>query len=223
MAGHRLTADTETRDDALAAYLADLAARLRGPRRRREAILAELSDGLDQAAQDHRAAGLPAGPAATAAITQFGAPQAVADAFGGELATAYARRTIIWFITTGPLVGVWWLMLLHATPWRGGPAALFAAIPVIPLIAVAIAAAVATVATTGRLMRWLPETSPHRALAATTAIAALCIIGDLAMITMFVASGTPPRPLAAMALAASLIRVACSITTMRHATRMRSR
>src|SRR3954469_19841757 len=104
MAGHRLAADPEMWDEALAAYLADLAARLHGPRRRREAILAELSDGLDQAAQDRRAAGLTAGQAARAAIAQFGPPQAVADAFGGELATAYARRTIIWFIATGPLV-----------------------------------------------------------------------------------------------------------------------
>jgi hypothetical protein len=44
------------------------------------------------------------------------------------------------------------------------------------LIVVAIAGA--TLATTGRLMRWLPETSPPRALAATTAISVLCLIGD---------------------------------------------
>ncbi|MET8148822.1 permease prefix domain 1-containing protein [Actinoplanes sp. NPDC049668] len=221
MAGHRLTADAP--DDVVAGYLADLAARLRGPRRRREAILAELSDGLDQAVHDHRAAGLPAGPAAEAAVVQFGAPQAVADAFGGELTTAYARRTITWFIATGPLVGSWWLLLLHPTPWRTGPAPLFAAIPVLPLIAIAIATAAATVATTGRLMRWLPETSPHHALTATIAVAALSLAGDLTMIIIFAASGTPLRPLSTMALAASLTRVACGITTIRHTTRLRGR
>jgi hypothetical protein len=223
MADHRLIAAPDPRDDALAAYLADLAARLRGPRRRRAAILAELSDGLDRAVQEHRAAGLPAGPAATAAIVQFGAPQAVADAFGGELATAYARHAIVWFIATGPLVGVWWLLLLDAVPWRSGPAALFAAIPVLPLIAVAIAAAAGTVATTGSLMRWLPETGPYRALTATIAIAALCLVGDLTMITMFLASGVPTRPLATVALAVSFTRVVCSVATMWQATRMRSR
>jgi len=57
--------------------------------------------------------------------------------------------------------------------------------------------------------------------AAGAAAAALCLIGDLTMITMFVASGMPPRPLAAMALAASLARVACGITAMRQAIRMR--
>jgi hypothetical protein len=72
-------------------------------------------------------------------------------------------------------------------------------------------------------MRWLPETGPRRALAATTAIATLCIIGDLTVITMFMVSGAPTRPLAVIAIAASLTRIACSITTMRHVTRMRSR
>ena len=224
MAIHRMSAATAVQANAQhTAYLADLTARLRAPRRRREAILTELRDGLDHATEDHLAAGLPPDQAATAAVAQFGTPQAVADAFAGELAAAYARRTIAWYIATGPLVGIWWLLLLHPSPWRTGVIALVAAIPVIPLIVVAIATAGATIATTGRLMRWLPEASPRRALAATIAIAALCMIGDLTMITIFWLSGTPTRPLAVIAMAASLTRIACSITAMRHATRMRSR
>ena len=223
MASHRITTHTDMRlEDALATYLSHLAAQLRGPRRRREAILAELRDGLDQASEDRIAAGLPPDQAAAAAITQFGTPKAVADAFGGELATAYARRTIALFVATGPLVGIWWLLLLQPSPWRTGLIALLAAIPVIPLVAIAIATAGGTLATTGRLMRWLPETGPHRALAATTAIAVLCMIGDVTMITMFMVSGTPPQPLAVIAIAASLTRIACSIITLRHAGRMRS-
>jgi hypothetical protein len=222
MAHHRINRNTDAQlDVALAGYLSDLRARLRGPRRRREAILTELRDGLGHAAEDRIAAGLPPERAARAAIAQFGAPQAVADAFGGELATAYARRAIACFIATGPLVGIWWLLLLHPNPWRTGPIALVAAIPVIPLIIVAIAAAAATLATTGRLMRWLPETNPHRALAATTAIAALCLIGDLTMITIYLLSGMPARTLAAVAVAASITRIAGSVTAMRHASRMR--
>jgi hypothetical protein len=224
MAEHRITAATGARPDAaLAAYLSELTARLGGPRRRREAILTELRDGLEHATEHHITAGLPPGRAAAAAIAEFGTPQAVADAFGGELATAYARRAIACFIATGPLVGIWWLLLLHPSPWRTGLIALVAAIPVIPLIVIAVAAAGATLATTGRLMRWLPETNPHRALAATTAIAALCLIGDLTMITIYLLSGMPARPLAAVAVAASLTRIAASITTMRHAIGMRHR
>jgi hypothetical protein len=222
MANHRLTGNTDLQPDAAsAAYLSELTARLPGPRRRREAILAELRDGLEQAAEVHIAAGLPPERAAAAAIAQFGTPQVVADAFSGELATAYARRTIACFVVTGPLVGVWWLLLLHASPWRTGVLAFIAAIPVVPLIVIAVAAAGSTLATTGRLMRWLPETDPQRALTATAAIAALCLVADLTMITIYLLSGRPAATLAAVAFAASVTRITASVTTMRHATRMR--
>ena len=88
-------------------------------------------------------------------------------------------------------MGIWWLLLLHPSPWRTGLIAFLAAIPVIPLIIAAIATAGGTLATTGRLMRWLPETGPRRALAATIAIAMLCMIIDLTMITMIMVSGAP--------------------------------
>jgi HAAS len=220
MASGRLVSRGMGRGDPLTTYVSALAAQLRGPRRRREAILAELHDGLDQATEERIAAGLPPDQAAAGAITQFGTPEAVADAFSGELATAYARRTIALFIATGPLVGIWWLLLLHPSPWRTGLIAFLAAIPVIPLIIIAIATAGGTLATTGRLMRWLPETGPRRALAATTAIAILGMIADLTMITIFMVSGTRVGPLAVIAIAASLTRIACSITTVRHASQM---
>ncbi|MEV6493373.1 permease prefix domain 1-containing protein [Actinoplanes sp. NPDC051633] len=222
MAGHRVT--TEAHGDAqLAAYLAAVAARLRGPRRCREAILAELSDGLDQAAYDHRAAGLPPGAAAATAIARFGAPQAVADGFAGELAISYTRRLIVWFLATGPLVGVWWLLVLRSEPWRTGVVGLLAAIPVLPLIAVAIVTGGGTVGTTGGLMRWLPETGPHRALVAASAIAVLSIIGDLTMIGVFLASGRPASLLGAVAIAASSTRMAASLTALRRMPWPRSR
>jgi hypothetical protein len=222
MASDHLAGSTGTRPkDAFAAYLSDLAVQLPGPRRRRGAILTELRDGLEQATEDLIAAGLPRERAAAAAICQFGSPHAVADAFAGELTTAYARRTIAWFIATGPLVGIWWLLLLRPSPWHTGLLALVAAIPVIPLIIAAIAAASGTLATTGRLMRWLPETGPRRALSATITIAMLCMIIDLTMITVIMVSGAPTRPLMIIACAATLTRIVCSITTVRRAALMR--
>jgi hypothetical protein len=224
MASHSLNDHTANRPGApIVTYLDELSARMLGPRRRRTQILAELRDGLHPATDEHLAAGMPAEQAATAAVDQFGSPQAVADAFAGELATAYARRTIALYIATGPLVGIWWLLLLHPDPWRTGLVALLAAIPVIPLIAVAIATAGGTLATTGRLMRWLPEAMPQRALAATTAIAALCVAGDLAMIALFTFSASPVSPLAVTAVTASVVRIACSITVARKTARMRWR
>ncbi|MBQ0897646.1 hypothetical protein KBX37_32125 [Micromonospora sp. U56] len=216
MASDRLT--TPADEERLKAYLNDLTARLRGPRRRREEVLTELRDGLHHAITDHTTAGLPEGHAVTAAIAQFGIPQAVAEAFAGELATAYARRTIAWYIATGPLVGIWWLLLLQPHPWRTGLIALLAAIPAIPLIIVAIAAAAGTFATTGRLMRWLPEASPQHALAATITIAALALAGDVTVIATYLRSDIPAQVFAVFAIAASLARIACSLITMRHAT-----
>ena len=222
MAGHRVTVTARTRAQArVDAYVGELARLLRGPRRRRARILAELRDGLDEAIADQKTDGRTEDQAVESAIDHFGTPQAVADAFAGKLVTAYGRHIIAWYIATGPLVGIWWLLLLQPHPWRAGLVALLTAIPVLPLIAVAIATAAGTFATTGRLIRWLPEASPYRALTATTAIAAIALAGDLTVITLYMRSGAPVRPLAIPAIGASLIRIACSVVILRHATLMR--
>ena len=53
------------------------------------------------------------------------------------------------------------------------------------------------------------------------AIAVLCMIIDLTMITIHTLSGALPGPLVIIAFAASLTRIVCSITTVRHASLMR--
>jgi hypothetical protein len=219
MAGDHLT--TQPAQAQLEAYCRDLAARLRGPRRRRERILAELRDGLDHAVSDRIAHGLTDTEAAKATIAEFGTPDAVADAFAGELGTAYARRTIALFVLTGPLVGIWWLLLLQPHPWRTGLIALLVAIPVIPLLPIAVATAAAALATTGRLMRWLPESSPRLTLTATIAVAAIVLLADLTVLAVYAGSNMPAQPLAALAISASLLRITCSIITLRHATAIR--
>jgi hypothetical protein len=206
----------------LAAYLTDVAARLHGPRHRRARILAELHDGLDEAVADHARDGLAPEQATDAALDGFGTPAEVAAAFAGELAVAYARRTLAWFLVTGPLVGIWWLLLLQPQPWRTGVMALLAAIPVLPLIGVAVATAMGTFATTGRLMRWLPEATPRRALLGAAAVAALALTADTALIAGYAWSAVPASPLGGVAVAASLTRIACSAVTVRHALRLTS-
>lgn len=202
------TAGTQARSDT---YLREIAAHLHGPRRRRAQILAELSDGLDQAIADQNAAGLPIEDATTVAIARFGTPVAVADAFAAELTIAYARKVLAWFVVTGPLVGIWWLLLLHPAPWHGSLIALVTAIPVIPLVAAGLAAAATTFATTGRLIRWLPEASARRAASAVLAVAGLAIAGDLAIVGVYLASDSPAAPLGIVAIAASLTRVGVSL------------
>jgi hypothetical protein len=222
MAGHSLNHPTEPHAP-IAAYLAELNMRLLGPRRRRTQILAELHDGLGHATDTRLAAGMPAEQAAAQAVAEFGSPAQVADAFAGELATAYARRTIALYLITGPLVGIWWLHLLHPDPWHTGLIALLAAIPVLPLIAIAIATAGGILATTGRLMRWLPEAAPPRALTATITIVGLCIAGDLTMIGLLAVSGTAISPLAMVAVTASAVRIACGATVVHRTALMRRR
>ena len=149
MARHRLATNTDTRrsEDALATY-PDVAAQLYGPRRRREAILAELRDGLEQATEDNIAAGLSPDQAATAAITQFGTPEpsATRSAANWPPPTPAAPSP-----GSSPPVRSWNLVAAPLQPSRRtGLIALLAAIPVLPLLIIAIATAGGTLATTGR-------------------------------------------------------------------------
>jgi hypothetical protein len=206
-----------------ASYLDQVAAGLAGPRRHRVRILAELADGLDQAVADHVAAGASPERAVTAAIAAFGSPREVVAGFAGELATRYARQTTWWLAGTGPLIGVWWLLLRHPGGLPAGPGALSAVVPALPLVAVGLAIAAGVVTTTGRLTRWLPETGPGRALAAVRAVAALAATVDLTMIAVLAQSGAPARPLAAAAVTASLVRIGCCALVVHRATVLRSR
>src|SRR5690349_2964971 len=106
--------------EVLERYLGELSARLHGPRRARSRVVAEVHDGLAETIDAHVAGGTTADAAASAAIAEFGDPATVASSFADELATASARRTVATFIATGPLVGIWWLLLLHPAPWRTG-------------------------------------------------------------------------------------------------------
>jgi hypothetical protein len=211
MASHHLTAGHPGSISAVERYLTELAAQLMpGPRTARTRVLSEIRDGLTDTIDAHLAGGMPPRTAATTAIHEFGDPATVAGSFAEELATASARRTIAAFILTGPLVGIWWLLLVLAA---------LIAIPAIPLIPMAIATAAGTFATTGRLMRWLPETSATRALTAATAIAAICVAADLTVLGLLsthLATGRQyPAPLIAVAATASFVRIAAAITAIR--------
>jgi hypothetical protein len=207
-------------------YLAELAAALPGPRHRRAAVLTEVLDGLCEAAGRHRAHGLTAEQASRAATQEFGTPADLAAAFAGELTAAQARQTVAILLFTGPLVGIWWLLLLAPASWWQNPIGLWTAIPVLPLIGAAAVTGAAVIATTGRLTRWLPETTPARALAAAVAIGMLCIAVDLtvlAVVAIRAGSGDTAAPplLAATAVTASLIRLACATRAVRSCLRTR--
>jgi HAAS len=104
----------------IGAYLAELADRLGGPPTSRAAIVAELEDGLWAATATHQAGGSPPEAAARAAVAEFGDPTAVAAGFGPELAAATGRRVGLGLLTTGPLVGTGWLLVVVASWTRSG-------------------------------------------------------------------------------------------------------
>jgi hypothetical protein len=201
------------------AYLAEVAARLPGPRRFRARVLDELRDGLCEAAVAHRAA---SGDAAIrAAIADFGPPARLAAAFIEDAATAQARYTVIGYAVTGPLVGVWWLLTL-APPTHWNPdldvAALVAALPALPLIAVAGLAIGLTLAATGWMSRRFPA-STRRAIELSMVTGIACALADLTMLGTL-AAGSPARAglptfFAGAAAATSLTRLAMTGRALR--------
>jgi hypothetical protein len=203
------------------AYIGQVAASMPGPAGARADVLAELRGGLLDAADAHRSAGLPAGAAAEAAITEFGDPRQVADAFRPHLAVRHARRVALTLLVTGPLVGLLWtaaalashITIRHAPPWQwpGTPPLSIAFPAAAAALIITVWSALATVAATGKLARWLPA-SPRiaAATAATTGFGATA--ADLAVFALLASQMTTapgnlaPLPVAAAA-AASLTRL----------------
>jgi len=209
-------------------WLTDLAGRLAGPRRVRDAVVAELEDGLLEAVEARTAAGLAEPAARAAALAEFGDPATVAAAFRPGLAARQARATVSGLLRSGPLLGLCWgatLLASGVTPWQrphAGP--LTVALPLIALLVVMIwLAALVTFATTGRLALRRPGSagadSPQQVstdvrLAAYAAAGAglVCAALDLTGLTTLAwftatAPGAVAAAPAALAAAASLVRL----------------
>lgn len=101
MAGHPLIQD----------HLATLARQLPAD------VVDELADGLTETWHRHLAAGLAPAEAARAAITEFGTPAQITDAF---VTQSPGRRAALLLLATGPIAGVSWgstLVTSHAWTW----------------------------------------------------------------------------------------------------------
>jgi hypothetical protein len=198
----------------LEGYLGELAAGLEGPKQARTAIVAEIADGLTEATATRQAQGLPPAAAAEAAVAEFGDAREVAVEFGAELAAQTGRNVALGLLSTGPLVGLTWLGMALASSATAGaqlPVGLLVVSAVFgAVLAVAVPAAVVSVMASGRLSRWLP-TGPRLAPAAAGLAAALCVVGDLALLLGLLAwavtLGGLAWPLAATAATASATRL----------------
>jgi hypothetical protein len=89
-------------------YLDAIAAPLRGPRRLRADMLAELGGGYEEAVAERIDAGMEPERALADAAAEFGAPRLIAAEFQRELAAAQARRTA-WTLLIGlPALTIIW-------------------------------------------------------------------------------------------------------------------
>ena len=90
------------------AYLADLSAELRGPRRKRRDVLAEVRDSLDDAAEHFRAEGASPAEAERLAVAEFGTVAQIAPAFQAELGYAQQWRTaLLVILVIAPQGRIW--------------------------------------------------------------------------------------------------------------------
>jgi len=143
---------------ALIDYRSRLEAALAGSARARAAIVAEVTDGLVEAAEAHRDRGLDQAAAARAAVAEFGDPIVLARLFAGVQASGAARRTGIALLATGPLVGLAWLAASREASglgWLDQIGAVFSASPwLLAALGLAVPAAIVAVAGGGGPLMW---------------------------------------------------------------------
>jgi hypothetical protein len=89
-------------------YLEAVAAPLRGPKRVRKDMLAEIGDGFDEAVAERVAAGMSREAALDEAAAEFGEPRTVAAEVQRELEASQARRTAWTLLIALPAMTVMW-------------------------------------------------------------------------------------------------------------------
>jgi hypothetical protein len=103
------------RTDVIDAYVAELDRTLRGPRRAKADLLAEVRDSLQDATEAHGRGGLPPEDAEAEAVAEFGAVPDIAPAYQTELGVSQARRTAL--LVFGVLAA---LQLASRLAWHSG-------------------------------------------------------------------------------------------------------
>ena len=212
-----MTRETTTKSDdtrLIDGYLDEIANDLVAPAAARAAVIREISDGLLEAVADHRDRGLPEAAAARAAIAEFGAPRNIAAAFQRELGARQARRSAITLMTSGPIVGLAWLIgvvVSSLPPARHHLSGPWWALPLVGVaIVVGIPGLMVTIVATGRigLRLALPPDLPAKAMSVASA-AAMATDATMLTIAALYLSMTSASPVFALAPAAvfSLVRI----------------
>jgi hypothetical protein len=177
--------NSATQADYIEGFLKAIGARLGGPATARADILAELRDGLLQAAEANQRAGLAPGDAVQLALQQFDDAPTFAASFWLELAALRARRVVMTLFASAPIVAALWISAARSRSPRS--ARLFDSAPAhvsaVLQVTAAIGCGIWTLAATGRATRWLP-TAPRTPLLAAAATAGITAVSDLLLLTL---------------------------------------
>jgi hypothetical protein len=212
--------------DPIEDHVAALAAALSGPARVKARMVAELRDGLLDAAADLSPERAPDDRTARRAVRQFGTVAEIAPSFQRELTIAQARHTARDVALIVPfLIACWYLVeIAGRTEGRPLPGAVqIAAANLGGIAAVTALLAAAFLAATGTLARRLP--TPHRlplmvAWTGTTAATALAISAFTLTIASVLAANWPLSALAGLLTIACHARIASSARSCRECARL---
>jgi len=188
-----------------------LAGRLPGPRRWRSDVLAEIRDGLLDAAEAYTADGLTPADAERRAVADFGPVEAVAAALREHVAVRRGRRTAALACLPALLGPVWDVGWDLASGAAMRPAASVLTLETL-LDWVAVLAAVAGVALWWRLRR--PVAARGAAAAAGAFGAVLAVTVCVLAATMLAGNGAwPGGPVGAALVTASALELAALVTS----------
>jgi hypothetical protein len=161
-----------TKADPLTAHVAALERALHGPARARRSMITEVRDGLHDAEEAYRHAGLDPQRAAAQAVRDFGAVHDVAPSMQEELTARQARWAAALLAVVFPaLLQAWDLLWVVTGDWQPPPAP-----PVVRTLAGAqdgVSWTIAAAAPLLLLATFRRTTSPRRITAAVGLIAAL--------------------------------------------------
>jgi hypothetical protein len=175
--------------DPIGTHLAELARAVRGPGRFRRSVLREVRDGLDDAADAYRRAGVDDERAARLAVRDFGPVAELAPLYQDELAADAGRRTAVLLAVGVPAVTAAWSLLFSSGAAAGSPAPS----PVAALGVVQdVAGVLATLTALALVALGFRRTAAPRRLALAAAVAAfatVAVCGGTAVVMNVVQAG----------------------------------
>jgi hypothetical protein len=142
-------------------YVADLSARLTGPRRWRAAVLDEVRDSLLEGMDAYGGATDDQTTAALRAVAEHGPADQIARAYAPELAAAWVRRAGLLALGIIPAMAIVWNVALRVGPpsqWHPSGAGLHLAATVIASgVCLTLMCSIAALLGTGRLARTIGD------------------------------------------------------------------